>query len=263
MQSAVVNACGRWYVICETVDLSVEKRNMKIFVFLFALLCTSCFSFGAEFDPAACPDLSVKIFPGNNKQSVLLVTASGYTHSGLGFDYAKCRVVGKLSNNTWRTLLHFEMTPGKKSQLYYLVTIPQRAAKESDRFELAIDEPFFTGPKKTIPLQVIRNSKTTVTFTSFAKSGDQTKILRELKINLTDNTAFFTNKPDKKLKIIWYSDFFVAGGLPKGNDQIFFVWSGINHSRKADNGITVFRYKVGNRLGIFPVYEKFYLTKVE
>lgn len=235
----------------------------KKITLLFVVFCTSYFSFAAEFDPAACPDLSVKIFPRNNKQSVLLVTASGYTHSGLGFDYAKCRVVGKLSKNTWRTLLHFEMTPGKKSQLYYLVTIPQRAAKESDRFELAIDEPFFTGPKKTIPLQVIRNSQTTVTFTSFAKSGDQTKILRELKINLTDNTAFFTNKPDHKLKIIWYSDFFVAEGLPKGNDQFFFVWSGINHSRKADNGITVFRYKVGNRLGIFPVYEKFYLTGIE
>ena len=159
---------------------------MRKIIFLFSLLFIFHFLFGTEFDPAACPDLSVKIFPGNNKQSVLLVTASGYTHSGLGFDYAKCRVVGKLSKNTWRTLLHFEMTPGKKSQLYYLVTIPQYAAKESDRFELAIDDPFFTGPKKTIPLQVIRNSKATVTFTSFAKSGDQTKILRELKINLTD-----------------------------------------------------------------------------
>ena len=236
---------------------------MKKIIFLFSLLFICHFLFGAEFDPAACPDLSVKIFPGNNKQSVLLVTASGYTHSGLGFDYAKCRVVGKLSNNTWRTLLHFEMAPGKKSQLYYLVTIPQYAAKESDRFELAIDDPFFTGPKKTIPLQVIRNSKATVTFTSFAKSGDQTKILRELKINLTDNTAFFTNTPDKKLKIIWYSDFFVAKGLPKGNGQFCVVWQSIDWSRKTENGISAFRYMTGKCLGIFPVDEYFYLTKVE
>ena len=214
---------------------------MKKIIFLFSLLCICHFLFGTDFDPAACPDLSAKIFPGNNNWSVLLVTASGYAHSGIGFDYAKCRVVGKPSKNTWRTLLHFEMAPGKKSQLYYLVTIPQRAAKESDHFELAIDEPFFTGPKKTIPLQITRNSKATVTFTSFGNSDNQTKILRELKINLADNTAFFTYKPDHKLKIIWYSDFFVAGGLPKGNDQFFFVWSGINHSRKADNGITVFR----------------------
>ena len=236
---------------------------MKKIIFLFSLLFICHFLFGAEFDPAACPDLSVKIFPGNNKQSVLLVTASGYTHSGLGFDYAKCRAVGKLSKNTWRTLLHFQMTPGKKSQLYYLVTIPQYAAKESDRFELAIDEPFFTGPKKTIPLQVIRNSKATVTLTSFAKSGDQTKILRELKINLTDNTAFFTNKPDKKLKIIWYSDFFIVDGLPKDNDQFFVVWKSIDWSRKTENGITAFRYTTMKRLGLFPVDEYFYLTKVD
>ena len=214
---------------------------MKKFLCFFLFYLLSFAVSGAEFDPAACADLSAKIFPGNNNWSVLLVTASGYAHSGLGFDYTKCRVVGKPSKNTWRTLLHFEMAPGKKSQLYYLVTIPQRAAKEIDHFELAIDEPFFTGPKKTIPLQVTRNSKATVTFTSFGNSDNQTKILRELKINLADNTAFFTNKPDKKLKIIWYSDFFVAAGMPKGNDQFFFVWSGINHSRKADNGITVFR----------------------
>ena len=51
---------------------------MKKIIFLFSLLFICHFLFGAEFDPAACPDLSVKIFPGNNKQSVLLVTASGY-----------------------------------------------------------------------------------------------------------------------------------------------------------------------------------------
>ena len=236
---------------------------MKKIIFLFSLLFICHFLFGTEFDPTACPDLSAKIFPGNNNWSVLLVTASGYAHSGLGFDYAKCRVVGKPSKNTWRTLLHFEMAPGKKSQLYYLVTIPQRAAKESDHFELAIDEPFFTGPKKTIPLQVIRNSKTTVTFTSFAKSGDQPEILRELKINLADNTAFFTDAPERKLKICWYSYFFVAEGLPKGNGQFFFVWKSIDWSRKTENGITAFRYMTGKRLGIFPVDEYFYLTGIE
>jgi len=235
---------------------------MKKIIF-FSLLFICHFLFGTEFDPTACPDLSAKIFPGNNNWSVLLVTASGYAHSGLGFDYAKCSVVGKPSKNTWRTLLHFEMAPGKKSQLYYLVTIPQRAAKESDHFELAIDEPFFTGPKKTIPLQITRNSEATVTFTSFGNSDNQTKILRELKINLTDNTAFFTNKPDHKLKIFWYSDFFVAEGLPKGNDQFFFVWKSIDWSRKSENGITAFRYTTGKLWGIFPIDEYFYLTKVE
>ena len=217
----------------------------------------------AEFEPAACLDLSVKIFPGNNNYSVLLVTASKYALSGFGFDYAKCRVVGKSFHNNWRTLLHFEMASGKSSKLYYLTTIPQYATKESDRFELAIDDPFFTGPEKTIPLQVIRNDKAIVTFTSFVNSDNQTQILRELKINLADNTAFFTNKPDHKLKIAWYSDFFVAAGLPKGADQFFFVWSSIDWSRKTENGITALRYGNKKRWGIFPVNEIFYLTSIE
>ncbi len=195
--------------------------------------------------------------------AVLLVTASGYVHRGLGFDYAKYRVVGKLSKNTWRTLLHLEMAPGKKSQLYYLVTIPQRATKESDQFELAIDDPFFTGPKKTIPLKIIRNDKATVTLTSFLNSGAQTKVLRELKINLADNTAFFVDKPERKLKIVWYPDFFIVEGLPKGNDRFEFDWSTGRAFRKMENGITVICHKTGTRWGIFPIYEKFYLTNVE
>ncbi len=237
---------------------------MKNFVLLLALLCTCCFASGAEFDPEMCPDLSVKVFPGNNNWSVLLVTASGYAHGDLGFDYAKCRVFGKLSKNFWRTSLHFEMAPGKKSQLYYLITIPQRATKKRDRFELAIDYPFFTGPEKTIPLQITRNGKATVIFTSFGNSGDQTKILRALKINLADNTAFFTDNTERKLRIIWYPDYFVAEGLPKGNDRFEFDWATAGYaSRKMSHGVTAIRRKVGSRLGIFPVYEKFYLSGIE
>ena len=177
--------------VCNFMYFTLFLR--KKFVILCISLCFCGFSFGFDFDPAACPDFSAKLFPGNNNMAVLLVTASGYTHSALGFDSAKCRVIGKPSRNTFRTLLHFDMALGKKSQLFYLVTIPRRAAKESDRFELAIDEPLFTGPKKTIPLQITRNGKATVTFTSFLNVGDLKKIHRELKINLADNTAFFTN----------------------------------------------------------------------
>ena len=50
------------------------KKGFCLILFCLLMLAVSA----AEFDPAACPDLSVKIFPGNNKQSVLLVTASGY-----------------------------------------------------------------------------------------------------------------------------------------------------------------------------------------
>ena len=209
--------------------------------------------------------MSVKIFPGNNNWSVLLVTASTYLHSAFGFDNVTCRVGGSPSRNTYWTLLHFDMALGKKSQLYYLTTIPQCAAKESDRFELAIDDPIFTGPQKKIPLPIIRNSKGIVTFSVVLESTDQMKtfLLEQLKINLADNTAYFTHKPDHKLKIAWYSDGFVAAGLPKGNDRFYFEWSGMSGKRKTKNGITGLRYKIGTKWGIFPVYKKFYITNVE
>lgn len=72
------------------------KKGFCLILFCLLMLAVSA----AEFDPAACPDLSVKLFPGNNNWAVLLVTVSGYAHSGLGFDYAKCRIAGKLSKNT-------------------------------------------------------------------------------------------------------------------------------------------------------------------
>ena len=103
----------------------------------------------AEFDPAACPDLSVKIFPGNNKRAVLLVSAQHYSHSGLGFEYVESSTIGSLARKSWRTIMHIKMGTGKKSPMYYLTTISQDAAKDNNRFELALDRSFFTGPKKT------------------------------------------------------------------------------------------------------------------
>ena len=78
-----------------------------------------------------------------------------------------------------------------------------------------------------------------------------------------DNIAFFADKPEHKLKIAWSPDYFVAQGLPKGNDRFEFDWATGRTFRKMENGITVIRYKIGTRWGIFPVYEKFYLTNVE
>jgi hypothetical protein len=75
----------------------MEKWNMKK-VFCAVLFCLFSFAVCAEeFDPAACPDFSAKLFPGNNNQSVLLVTASGYTHSGFGG--VACRQVYEASDN--------------------------------------------------------------------------------------------------------------------------------------------------------------------
>ena len=216
----------------------------------------------AEFDPAACPDLWVKIFPGNNKRAVLLVSAQHYSHSGLGFEYVESSTSGSLARKSWRTILHIKMGTGKKSPMYYLTTISQDAAKDNNRFELALDRSFFTGPKKTIPLKISKGDNVTAVFTSY-RDAEQTETRRVLKINLADNTAIFTDKPERKLKIYWYADFFVANGLPKGADRFNFDWSSLRSLRRMNNGVTVLRYRTGSLWGIFPRYEKFYLTGLE
>ena len=228
------------------------KNKFLIFVFLLTTAVLSA----AEFDPAACPDLAAKIFPGNNKRAVLLVTAQHYSHSTLGFEYVESSTSGSPARKTWRTILHIKMGTGKKSQMYYLTTISQDAAKDSNRFELALDRPFFTGSEKTIPLKISRGDNITAVFTS-------NKTRRVLKVNLADNTAVFTDKPEQKLKLFWYADGFVANGLPKGSDRFEFDWSSLTSFRRMDNGITVLRYRTGSLWGIFPCYEKFHLTGLE
>ena len=233
-----------------------NKLLILAFILTMGRLC------GVEFDPAACPDLSAKIFPGNNKRAVLLVSAQHYSHSGLGVDYVESSTSGSQARKSWRTILHIKMESGKKSQMYYLATISQDAARVGNIFELALDRPFFTGPEKTIPLKVSRGDNVTAVFTSYW-DAEQTEIRRVLKINLADNTAFFTAKPEPKLKISWYADGFVAGGLPKGSDRFEFDWSSLTSFRRMNNGITVLRYHTGSLWGIFPCYEKFYLTDLE
>ena len=235
----------------------MKKMFLSIFLTLFAL------SLSAEnFDPAACPDLSVRIFPCSNRWSIMLVSASKYLHDGFGFDYAECTTVGKPSRRHYRTLIHFEMASGKKSQLLYLVTISSHATKETDRFELAIDRPFFKGPEKVIPLKISRQDHGTAVFTSYLDL-ERRKPFRCLKINLTDSTAFFTYAPEKKHKITWDADGFSVSGLPKRYDRFDFDWSSLRMFRRMANGITVLRHKIGYRWGIFPVYEKFYLKGIE
>ena len=233
----------------------------KVLCFIFFCLLSLAAS-AAEFDPAACPDFSVKIFPGNNERAVLLVSAQHYSHSGLGFEYVESSTGGSPSRKSWRTILHIKMGTGKKSQMYYLTTISQNAAKDSNRFELALDRPFFTGPEKTIPLKISKGNNITAVFTSY-RDAEQTKPRRTLKINLADNTAIFTDKPERKLKLFWYADGFVANGLPKGADRFEFDWAFLKSLRRMNNGITVLRYRTGCLWGIFPGYEKFYLTQVE
>jgi len=233
----------------------------KMFLSFFLTLC-ALFLAAEDFDPAACPDLSVRIFPCSNRWSIMLVSASKYLHDGFGFDYAGCSTVGKPSRQRYRTLIHFEMASGKKSQLLYLVTISSHATKETDRFELVSARSFFKAPEWRIPLKISRQDHGTAVFTSYLDS-ERRKPFRCLKINLTDSTAFFTYAPEKKYKITWDAGGFSVTGLPQRYDRFDFDWSSLRTFRRMANGITVLSHKTGYRWGIFPVYEKFYLTGIE
>ena len=235
---------------------------MKKMFLLLMLLLVSGTIFSAEFDPVACPDFSVRFFPGNNRRAVILVSASTYLHPGLGFDSAECRSGGKPSGNRFWNLIHLEMAPGKKTQLYYLSTIPGRPDKISERFDLAIDRPFFKSPEKKIPLKVARGGKAVVVFTSYLDSAHR-KSLRSLKINLEDNTGFWTHAPESKLKITWHTDGFSVAGQPGENAFFEFDWTSLKMFRRMENGVTALRLKHGYKWGFFPVYEIFYLRKIE
>jgi len=206
------------------------RKNKLEYLFLM-LLFVSDTALPAEFDPAACPDFSVRVFPGNNRREVILVSASTYLHPGLGFDSAECRSGGKLSRKHFWNLIHLEMAPGKKTQLYYLSTIPGRPDKTTERFELAIDRPFFKSPEKKIPLKVARGGKAVVVFTSYLDSAHR-KSLRSLKINLEDNTGFWTHSPERKLTIIWHTDGFSVAGQPGENAFFEFDWTSLKMFRR-------------------------------
>ena len=240
----------------------MNKLEYEISILLSLLLLVSVGVFSAEFDPAECPDFSVRIFPGNNRRAVILVSASTYLQPGLGFDSAECRSGGKPSGNRFWNLIHLEMAPGKKTQLYYLSTIPGRSDKTTERFELAIDRPFFKSPEKKIPLKVAGGGKAVVVFTSYLDSAHG-KPLRSLKINLEDNTGFWTHTPERKLKISWHPDGFSIAGQSGENAFFEFDWTSLKMFRRMENGVTVLRLKHGYKWGIFPIYEKFYLRKTE
>ena len=230
-------------------------------VFCAVLLCLFSFAVCAEeFDPAACPDFSAKLFPGNNNHSVLLVTASGYGHRNIGFGHARIQTGGSPSKDRWRTTFYVAMKKGKKDELRFLAARTKSSMRDGNLFLLAVNDPW--GPPKQVPLKISTAKHGIVVFTSYSDEKQQ-KISRQLKINLMDNIAFFVDKPERKLKIAWYPDYFVAQGLPKGNDRFEFDWATGRTFRKMENGITVIRYKIGTHWGIFPIYEKFYLTKVE
>ena len=86
----------------------------KVFCLILFCLCSLAIC-GAEFDPAACPDFSAKIFQINEQQAVLYVSANTYAHKGMGFDGFEVR--NQFYKNEQITNLTLEMSRGVSQKL--------------------------------------------------------------------------------------------------------------------------------------------------
>ena len=236
--------------------------SMKRFAFILFLFWGMCKLFAEEFNPSACPDLKAKIFQINNDWAVFYASADHYTHRGMGFESSALQY--KLFKNRYYTELHLEMSSGKNSRLRFMMPMLTNQKNAGYMFSLHTEGRWLWSEKKIFPLQVEKAEKGILVFESYSDS-DCKKVLRTLKINLSDSSAVFGRKPDKKLKVSWYTNKLVCGGLPKGADT-FYIDCGTASSgffRDIDGGVTVLKYPIGSQWGIFPVYEKFYLKGLE
>ena len=235
---------------------------MKHLFYVLFLLLEMCKLFAAEFDPSACPDLKAKIFQINKDWAVFYVSADSYSHSGMGFQYSALQY--QFFKNRYYIALHLEMGEGEKSRLRFMMPIQTNQKNVGYIFSLRTEDAWLWSERKIFPLAVEKAEKGILVFESYADSECK-NILRTLKINLADNSAILDSKPDKKLKVGWNINTLVLEGLPKGNDT-FYIDCGTASSgfyRNMDGGVTVLKYPVGSRLGIFPVYEKFYLKGLQ
>ena len=235
---------------------------MKHLFYVLFLLLEMCKLFAAEFDPSACPDLKAKIFQINKDWAVFYVSADSYSHSGMGFQYSALQY--QFFKNRYYIALHLEMGEGEKSRLRFMMPIQTNQKNVGYIFSLRTEGPWLWSKKKTFPLAVEDAEKGILVFESYSDS-DCKKVLRTLKINLSDSSAVFDGMPDKKLKVAWYINKLVFAGLPKGADT-FYIDCGTASSgfyRNIDGGVTVLKYPIGSQWGIFPVYEKFYLKGLQ
>lgn len=235
---------------------------MKRYFLLLVFLSAASRIFAGVFDYSACPDLTAKIFYINKHQAVFYVSADSYTHSGSGFD--KIEVRNKFFEHKYLTHLTLETTTGKPAVLRLAIPLAMEQKYTDHVFMLGTREAGMFKKSYTIsPLQVKKMEHGTLVFKSYTDS-DPKKCLNTLKINMYDNSAALSSKPDRKFRVIWYPNALVLEGLPKGRDTFYLDYTTFKaHYHVSDGGVTVLKYPVGSFLKIFPVYEKFYLSGIE
>ena len=240
---------------------------MNKIIVLLSILCCCHFSYSAEFDPAACPDLSAKIFYVNAEQAVLYVSADQYGQKGMGFDEFEVR--NFFYQDKHKVNLTLEMAKGNKP--YLRLAIP---LKMTDK----LPPVFYLSTRKSGMFQKINKNwawnvdkppQGVLVFKSYNDS-DRLKVLHILKINMPDNYAELSSHPGKKFQVSWRGNNLTLHGLSSRGRNTFFLnyysrqlLSGEYYN--ADSCVTVLEYTADYWCGlrIFPITEKFYLTGLE
>lgn len=250
-------------------------------VFCLILFCLFSLAIcGAEFDPAACLDFSAKIFQINEQQAVLYVSANTYAHKGMGFDGFEVR--NQFYKNEQITNLTLEMSRGVSQKLRLAIPIETDKKHNNHIFKLSTRKSGWAEKiNKEWAWQAEKAQKGILIFASYADSARK-KQLRTLKINMADNSAVLSSHPNNKFKVTWKRNRVTIHGLSGDNNDTLFMESyvrkidtGADSGKKYfagmicseyyndNNSITVLRYRTGSLWGIFPCYEKFYLTGLE
>ena len=217
---------------------------MRLFVCLTVIVYAFAV-FAEDFDPGACPDLAVKIYPGNGSWRVLHATGSSYSNRSLGYDFVGVLTTGKPSKKRMRTYLRMDMGQGKSSRLDFLMTIPDT---EEHHYSLVTEYHWEKQPR-SIPLKTVKTDKGTIVFRS---------LFSRVTIDVKSNTAKDSLAPGKQFPVEWLKDGFKIKGLPGELGDFQFVMPFSNY-RGCNGGVTAVRRKIGKRYLLLPVYEILYL----
>lgn len=145
-------------------------------------------------------ELQVAVYPGNNGFSVLQVSEKHHGND-TGYEYVGISTSGKPSKNRWVTRLMVDLSESGERKLNFIMTIPGRAVKESDKFVLQLDRPLVSSPAKLLPVEVEHRQSGVFVFQT--KSGN-----KMLKMDMEKNTAVFSWIPGKTFDVRWNKDGF-------------------------------------------------------
>ena len=197
--------------------------------------------------------LEIVIYPGNGGFAVLHVSLKS-NKNRTGYAYAGISTSGKPSKDRWTTRLMIDTNENDGEILNFIMTIPRRAVKESDKFFLQVDRPLLKAPDKLLPLEVQYRNTGILVFRAHTAEAD-----RILKINMADNTASLSWIPRKQFEVHWHKDGFDI--LSESENVETWLWETASKVgfRGINGGVTAIYRQNGSFTSLFSGKLLFYL----